>query len=156
VFSVIAIAFGSATPCKRPARFGVSPVMARCSEAPDPIRSRTTTSPVAMLIRAWSGACVFKLPTAATNSRPTRAASLHRPRAHGRYEAAEALQGLSDALLVGRNDLAEVFRVRRTNGSALMCPGPMTGSPVARFGGACRYEVPVQLGWGLLGAKPIP
>ena len=28
-----------------------------------------------------------------------------------RYEATEALHGLSDALLVGRNDLAEVFRV---------------------------------------------
>ena len=28
-----------------------------------------------------------------------------------RYEAAEALHGLGDALLIGRNDLAEVFRV---------------------------------------------
>ena len=28
-----------------------------------------------------------------------------------RYEAAEALHGLRDALLIGRNDLAEVFRV---------------------------------------------
>ena len=28
-----------------------------------------------------------------------------------RYEAAEALHGLRDALLIGRNDLAQVFRV---------------------------------------------
>ena len=28
-----------------------------------------------------------------------------------RHEAAEALHGLRDALLIGRNDLAEVFRV---------------------------------------------
>ncbi len=28
-----------------------------------------------------------------------------------RYEAAEALHSLRDALLIGRNDLAEVFRV---------------------------------------------
>ena len=28
-----------------------------------------------------------------------------------RYEATEALHGLRDALLIGRNDLAEVFRV---------------------------------------------
>src|SRR5262249_38719374 len=28
-----------------------------------------------------------------------------------RYKAAEALNGLGDALLIGRNDLAEVFRV---------------------------------------------
>ena len=30
-----------------------------------------------------------------------------------RHKAAEALHGLCDALLVGRNDLAEVFRVPR-------------------------------------------
>ena len=28
-----------------------------------------------------------------------------------RYEATEALHGLGDALLIGRNDLAQVFRV---------------------------------------------
>ena len=30
---------------------------------------------------------------------------------HARYEPAEAAYGLRDALLIGRNDLAEVFRV---------------------------------------------
>jgi hypothetical protein len=43
-----------------------------------------------------------------------RIAKIHEhPVAHVlRYEAAEALHGLRDALLIGGNDLAEVFRVQ--------------------------------------------
>jgi hypothetical protein len=51
VLSAMATLFGFAMLCKRAARFGVSPTMACSCEAPDPIRSPTTTSPVAMPTR---------------------------------------------------------------------------------------------------------
>ena len=47
--------FGSATPCRRAARFGVSPTMPRSCASPEPTRSPTTTSPVAMPTRTCSG-----------------------------------------------------------------------------------------------------
>ena len=47
--------FGSAIPCRRAARFGVSPTMPRSCASPEPIRSPTTTSPVAMPTRVCSG-----------------------------------------------------------------------------------------------------
>src|SRR5262249_34236695 len=48
--------FGSASPCRRAARFGVSPTMPRSCVSPDPIRSPTTTRPVAMPTRVCSEA----------------------------------------------------------------------------------------------------
>ena len=56
--SAMTTLFGSAIPCSRAARFGISPTMP-CSCTSDPIRSPTTASPVAMLIRACSGALVL-------------------------------------------------------------------------------------------------
>ena len=67
-------AFGSAMPCRRAARFGVSPTTAGSCAAPDPIRSPTTTSPVAMPTRVWRDAGDLSAVTAATASRPARTA----------------------------------------------------------------------------------
>src|SRR5580693_4168802 len=44
VLSAITTLFGSAMPCKRAARFGVSPTMACSCEAPEPIKSPTIRS----------------------------------------------------------------------------------------------------------------
>ena len=46
---------GSASACSRAARFGVSPTTACSCAAPAPIRSPTTTSPVAMPTRTCKG-----------------------------------------------------------------------------------------------------
>ena len=46
--SAITSVFGVASACSRAARFGVSPTTPRSCAAPSPIRSPTTTSPVAM------------------------------------------------------------------------------------------------------------
>ena len=43
--SAMTTVFGLATPCKRAARFGVSPTIPRSCASPDPIRSPTTTKP---------------------------------------------------------------------------------------------------------------
>ena len=45
VLSAITTLFVSAVPCNLAARFGVSPTMACSGDAPEPIRSPTTTSP---------------------------------------------------------------------------------------------------------------
>ena len=74
VFSAITTLFGSAMPCRRAARLGVSPTIVCSWEAPEPIRSPTTTRPVAMPTRVYRGAWVFRPPTAATNSSPARTA----------------------------------------------------------------------------------
>ena len=47
---------GSASACSRAARFGVSPTTACSCAAPSPIRSPTTTSPVAIPTRTCNGA----------------------------------------------------------------------------------------------------
>ena len=78
-----------------------------------------------MPTRVCRGAWVFRALTAATNSKPgahgplcvvlvrLRIAEVDQDTvAHVfRHEATEALHGLGDALLIGRNDLAQVFRV---------------------------------------------
>ena len=51
VRSAMTTVFGSARACRRAARFGVSPTMPRSCASPDPIRSPTTTRPVAMPTR---------------------------------------------------------------------------------------------------------
>ena len=125
MLSAMTTLFGSAMPCRRAARFGVSPTMPRSCASPDPIRSPTTTSPVAMPTRVCSGACVFR----AAHRRDQLQPRAHRPLgvvlmglriaevdqdavAHVlRHEPAEALHGLGDAFLIGRNDLAQVLRV---------------------------------------------
>jgi hypothetical protein len=56
VLSAITTLFDSAVPCNLAARFGVSPTMACSWDAPEPIRSPTTTSPVAMPTSVCSGA----------------------------------------------------------------------------------------------------
>jgi len=48
VLSAMTTLFGSARPCKRAARFGVSPTMPRSCASPAPTRSPTTTNPVAI------------------------------------------------------------------------------------------------------------
>ena len=53
--SAMTTVFGSAMPCRRAARFGVSPTMPRSCASPEPIRSPTTTSPVAMPTRVCRG-----------------------------------------------------------------------------------------------------
>ena len=116
---------GVASACRRAARFGVSPTMPRSCASPDPIRSPTTTSPVAMPTRVCSGALVFSSADRLDQLQPRP----HRPLrvilvrlritevdqhtvAHVlRDEPAEALHGLGDALLVGGNDLAQVLGV---------------------------------------------
>ena len=97
-----------------------------CSCAsPDPIRSPTTTNPVAMPTRVCSGALDFSPLTACDQLQPRphrslgvvlmglRIAEVHEHAvAHVlRDEPAEAAHGLGDALLIGRNDLAQVLRV---------------------------------------------
>ena len=125
MLSAMTTVFGSAMPCKRAARFGVSPTMPCSCAAPDPIRSPTTTTPVAMPTRVWSGAWVFRALTAADQLQPgphrplgvvlvrLRIAEVHEHAiAHVlRYEPAEALHSLGDALLIGGDDLAQVLRV---------------------------------------------
>jgi hypothetical protein len=74
VLSAITTLFGSARPCKRAARFGVSPTMPRSCASPDPISSPTTTNPVAMPTRVRSGAVNFNPLTEWINSSPARTA----------------------------------------------------------------------------------
>ena len=52
---------GSASPCSRAAKFGVSPTTARSRASPSPIRSPTTTRPVAMPTRAANGCATARL-----------------------------------------------------------------------------------------------
>ena len=59
VASAMTTTFGSAIPCRRAARFGVSPTIPRSCASPEPIRSPTTTSPVAMPTRVCSAARVL-------------------------------------------------------------------------------------------------
>ena len=51
VLSAMTTVFGSAIPCRRAATFGVSPTIPRSCASPDPIKSPTTTKPVAMPTR---------------------------------------------------------------------------------------------------------
>ena len=78
-----------------------------------------------MPTRVWRGAWVFRVAYRSHQLQPCAHGPLcvvlvrlgvaevdQDPVAHVlRYEAAEALHGLRDALLIGRNDLAQVFRV---------------------------------------------
>ena len=72
---------GAASACSRAARFGVSPTTACSCAAPSPIRSPTTTSPVAMPTRAASGSPAGRLElgrppsTIASPARTARSAS---------------------------------------------------------------------------------
>src|SRR5208337_1428349 len=63
---------GSARACRRAARFGVSPTTACSCAAPAPIRSPTTTSPVAMPTRTCKGmpAAVVSFGAASTRASP--------------------------------------------------------------------------------------
>ena len=63
---------GSAIACSRAARFGVSPTTPRSCASPDPMRSPTTTSPVAIPTRTCSGepAAVTSFGAASTMASP--------------------------------------------------------------------------------------
>ena len=75
VLSAMTTMLGSAVPCRRAARFGVSPTIPRSCESPEPIRSPTTTSPVAIPTRTCDGlAAVLSFGTASTRSSPARTA----------------------------------------------------------------------------------
>ena len=81
--SAITTMFGSATPCNRAARLGVSPTIPRSCASPEPVRSPTTTNPVAIPMRICSGVPdgVARFGAAATRSRPActaRSASFSR------------------------------------------------------------------------------
>ena len=99
--------------------------MPRSCASPDPIRSPTTTSPVAMPTRVCSGTARLE---------PAHRRDQLQPRPHRPlgvilmglriaeidehavahvfgHEATEAAHGLGDAFLIGRNDLAQVLRV---------------------------------------------
>ena len=69
---------GSAAACRRAARFGVSPTATVSSDEPDPMRSPTTTTPVAMPIRVESvpggPAIVLSWATASIMAMPARIA----------------------------------------------------------------------------------
>ena len=62
--SAMMTTFGSAIPCRRAARFGVSPMIPGWCAFPDRIRSPTMTSPEAMPTRVCSAARVFNPVTA--------------------------------------------------------------------------------------------
>ena len=93
--------------------------------APEPIRSPTTTSPVAMPTRVCSEARRLEPGHRRDQLQPRphrplgvvlmglRIAEIHQHAvAHVfGHEAAEAAHGLGDAFLIGRNDLAQVLRV---------------------------------------------
>jgi hypothetical protein len=113
---------GSAMPCKRAARFGVSPTIARSWEAPEPIRSPTTTSPVAMPTRACRGLqathCSDQLQPCAHSPLRVALVSLRvakvdeDPISHVlRHKAPKAPYDHRNALLAGRDNLTQVFRV---------------------------------------------
>ena len=70
MLSAMTTVFGSAMPCRRAARFGVSPTMPRSCASPDPIRSPTTTSPVAMPTRVCRETADLSARTASINSNP--------------------------------------------------------------------------------------
>ena len=107
--------FGVATACRRAARFGVSPTNRAPAPSPEPIRSPTTTSPVAMPTRVCSGAMVLQLANRfdQLQSGPYRPLGVVLMRlriaeidehavAHVfRHEPAEPLHGLGDAFLIG-------------------------------------------------------
>src|SRR5262245_48713528 len=125
VASAITTVFGSAIPCRRAARFGVSPTMPRSCASPDPIRSPTTTSPVAMPTRVCNEAGVLKCDHRRDQLEP----GTHRPLGvilmglgvakvdkHAvphiaRHETAEAAHGFNGAFLIGRDELSQVLRI---------------------------------------------
>ena len=125
MLSAITTVFGSATPCKRAARFGVSPTMVcSCATRPDQVannhQSRRNTN------AGLQGRTRLGVTTAATKSSPARAArsassswacglaEIHQNTvAHIlRHEATEAAHGLSNALLINTR-----MTSRRSSGS---------------------------------------
>ncbi len=127
--------FGSAIACRRAARFGVSPTMLRSFVSPVPIRSPTTTSPVAIPMRVCRERVDSTAVTAAISSSPARyrpfgivlvRARIAEINQHAvamvfRNEPIEAAHRFGDNVLIGQNDLTQIFRVhaggecRRTN-----------------------------------------
>ena len=74
VLSQMTTMFGSATPCRRAARFGVLPTMLRSCADPEPMSSPMTTCPVAIPIRVRSKADDLSADTALISSSPARTA----------------------------------------------------------------------------------
>ena len=55
VLELTTTVLGAATCCRRAAKFGVSPTINASGDAPVLIRSPTTTNPVAIPMRTWTG-----------------------------------------------------------------------------------------------------
>ena len=72
MLSAMTTVFGSAMLCRRAARLGVSPTTACSCADPVPIRSPTTTKPVATSNASLKRLTAFNAPTAAISSSPAR------------------------------------------------------------------------------------
>ena len=123
--SAITTMFGSAIPCRRAARFGVSPTMPRSCASPrsdqvadDDQPGRNADTGLQRSARLEPGHRRDQLQP--RPHRPLRVvlmglriAKIHQHAvAHVLgHEPAEATHGLGDAFLIGRNDLAQVLRV---------------------------------------------
>ena len=133
---------GSASACRRAARFGVSPTTASSCAAPSPIRSPTTTSPVAMPTRAASGSPPGALSraTAAVDREagadgPFRLVLVrHGPAEVGQHAVAHELGDVAfepgdlggHGGLVGMDDLAHLLRVEAGRTAPSSRPGRRT------------------------------
>jgi hypothetical protein len=74
VLSAMTSVPGCASTCSRAARFGVSPMTPRSCAAPVPIRSPTTTRPLAMPSLTFNGSSVATRPIASITASPARTA----------------------------------------------------------------------------------
>ena len=119
-------ASGSARACSRAARFGVSPTTDCSCAEPSPIRSPTTTSPVAIPTRAWSLTdLTSRRPTASIDAQPgpdrplgivlmrLRVAEIDQHAvAHVLGDkAVEPGDDLGDGAVIGADDLAQILGI---------------------------------------------
>ena len=123
--AAITTAFGSARACSRAARFGVSPTTACSWAAPTPMRSPTTTRPVAMPIRTCSAPRDHGCPTASTRQDRPEQPARHRLRVprDSRSRRDPVAHVLGDKAVKAANGLgnAAVIRAdqsRRSSGSS--------------------------------------
>src|SRR5215472_6055303 len=127
--------FGSARPCSLAARFGVSKTTDCSCADPSPIRSPTTTRPVAIPTRACSVTeLTSRRPTTSTIPNPARTARSASSLVCTRIaeidedavahvlgnEAVERGDSFADRAMIGSNDLAEILGIepRRERGRA--------------------------------------
>ena len=125
VLSAITTPFGFAMPCNRAARLGVLPTIACNWEAPDPIKSPTTTKSGGNADTRLQGRMGLQITYSSDQLQPCAhcplcvvLVGLRIPEIHQHpithvlcYEASEALHGLSDTLLIAAD------KRRRSSGS---------------------------------------